>query len=69
MEKMDLSSHQCGMLELTCLAVIGPFKRIFCMKIVESQGKEQKDEEEGDVALFFIRPSHRIPSSHNIREI
>jgi len=69
MEKMDLSGHQSGMLKLTRRAVIASFDRVFGMKIVDSQGEKQKDKQEGDVVLFPVRLSHRIPRSTNIREI
>jgi len=54
MEEMDLSGHQCRILKLTCRTIIVPFERIFGMKIVDCQGEKQKDEEEGDVELFFV---------------
>jgi hypothetical protein len=35
MEKMDLSGHQSGILELACRTVFAPFDRIFGMEIVD----------------------------------
>jgi len=61
MEKMDLSGHQSGILKLTCRTVFRFFKRVFGMKIVDSQSEKQKNKQEGDVALFPVRLSHRIP--------
>jgi hypothetical protein len=69
MEEMDLSGHQGGILKLTCRTVIAPFKRVFGVKIVDSKGKKQENKQEGDVALFSVCLSHRIPCGTNIREI
>ena len=66
---MDLGGHQCGILELTCRTVFAPFERGFGMKIVDCQCEDQKNKKESDVEWFFVWPSHRIPSSTNIREI
>jgi hypothetical protein len=65
---MDLSSHQCGILKLTCGTVVRSFNRVFGMKIVDSQGEKQKNKQEADIVLFSIRLNHRIPSGTNIRE-
>jgi hypothetical protein len=66
MEKVDLSGHHGGILELTSRAVFTPLGCAFGVEIVDGQGEEQKDEKEGDIALFFVRPCHRIPCAHTI---
>ena len=40
---MDLRSHQCGILKLTCWTVFTLSERIFGMKIVDRQREEQKN--------------------------
>jgi len=34
-EKMDMSSHQCGILKLACGTVFTPVECVFCVKMVE----------------------------------
>jgi hypothetical protein len=51
---MDLSGHQCGILELAGGTVIAPLERVFGMKIVDCQNKKQKDEQEDEVEFFSV---------------
>ena len=65
---MDLSGHQCGILELACGTVVAPFERVFGMKMVYCEDEEQKHKQEGNVELFSVYLSHRILCVSNIRK-
>lgn len=69
MEEIDLSGRQGGILKLACRAVVAPLERVFGVEIVNRQGEEQVEEQEGDVEMFSVGPSHRIPCGITIREI
>jgi hypothetical protein len=53
-EKMDLSGHQRGVLELACGTVVTPFESIFGMKKVYREDESQKNEQEGNVESFSV---------------
>ena len=68
MEKMYLSGHQRGILELACRAFIAPFEGIFGMKKVYCEDENQENEQEGNVESFSVQRRHRILCAYNIRK-
>lgn len=63
MEKIDLGGCQRGILKMACRAFVAPLERVLGVEIVNCQGEEQEDEQEGYVELYSVGFSHRIPSS------